>query len=114
MRYPDYRQAGLPVTTAWMESLVKGMNHCVKGSEMFWNDPGAAEAILQLRAASLCDDDRLIEHLRSRPGYPFTVRPRSPKFVGEKIRSCRAPNQQECAYPRLVCRERAQIDSENA
>ena len=41
MKYPEYRQAGLPVTTAWMESLVKEMNYRVKGTEMFWNDPTA-------------------------------------------------------------------------
>ena len=51
MKYPAYRQAGLPVTTAWMESLVKEMNYRVKGTEMFWNDPDGAEAILQVRAA---------------------------------------------------------------
>jgi hypothetical protein len=46
MKYPEYRCAGLPVTTAWMESLVKEMNSRVKGTEMFWNDPDGAEAIL--------------------------------------------------------------------
>jgi hypothetical protein len=83
MKYPDYRQAGLPVTTAWMESLVKEMNYRVKGTEMFWNDPDGAEAILQVRAASLCDDERLIKHLRIRPGCPFTRRPKSPKLLRE-------------------------------
>src|SRR5262249_33662562 len=65
MNYPEYRRAGLPVTTAWMESLVKEMNYRVKGTEMFWNDPAGAEAILQVRAAALCDDERLIGHLRT-------------------------------------------------
>ena len=87
MKYPEYRQAGLPVTTAWMESLVKEMNYRVKGTEMFWNDPEGAEAILQVRAASLCDDERLAKHLRTRPGCAFTRRPRSPKLNREKIRS---------------------------
>jgi hypothetical protein len=87
MRYPEYRQEGLPVTTAWMESLVKEMNYRVKGTEMFWNDPDGAEAILQVRAAALCDDDRLTKHLRTRPGCPFTRRPRLPKHGSEKIRS---------------------------
>ncbi len=87
MKYPEYRQAGLPVTTAWMESLVKEMNYRVKGTEMFWNDPEGAEAILQVRAASLCDDERLAKHLRSRAGCPFTRRPKSPKLNCEKIRS---------------------------
>jgi hypothetical protein len=87
MKYPEYRRAGLPVTTAWMESLVKEMNYRVKGTEMFWNDPEGAEAILQVRAAALCDDERLTRHLRTRPGCPFTRRPKSPEFTAEKIRS---------------------------
>jgi hypothetical protein len=78
MKYPEYRRQGFPITTAWMESPVKEINYRVKGTEMFWNDPDGAEAMLQVRAAALCDDDRLKKHLRSRPGYPFTRRPRSP------------------------------------
>ena len=87
MKYPEYRRAGLPVTTAWMESLVKEMNYRVKGTEMFWNDPDGAEAILQVRAASLCDDERLAKHLRSRAGCSFTRRPKSPKISRKRIRS---------------------------
>ncbi len=71
MKYNEYRTHGLPVTTAWMESLVKEMNYRVKGTEMFWNDPEGAEAILQLRSAALSDDDRLIHHLSTRPGSPY-------------------------------------------
>jgi hypothetical protein len=80
MSYPDYRRAGLPITTAWMESLVKEMNYRVKGTEMFWNDPDGGEAILQVRAAALSDDDRLSRHLRTRPGSPFTRRPKPPNL----------------------------------
>jgi hypothetical protein len=87
MNYPEYRQAGLPITTAWMESLVKEMNYRVKGTEMFWNDPEGAEAILQVRAASLCDDERLAKHLRTRAGCAFTRRPKSPNLNHQKIRS---------------------------
>ena len=87
MNYPEYRRQGLPVTTAWMESLVKEINYRVKGTEMFWNDPEGAEAILQVRAAALSDDDRLIRHLRTRPGCPFTRRPKARKLSGQKIRS---------------------------
>jgi hypothetical protein len=86
MRYPEYRQQGLPVTTAWMESLVKEVNYRVKGTEMFWNDPEGAEAILQVRAAALSDDERLANHLAERPGCPFTRRPRSPRLSSGKIR----------------------------
>ena len=71
MDYPRYRKEGLPLTSAYMESFVKEMNKRVKGTEKFWNDGPSAEAILQLRAARLCDDDRLKRHMRSRPGNPF-------------------------------------------
>ena len=87
MCYPEYRRLGLPVTTAWMESLVKELNYRVKGTEMFWNDPEGAEAILQVRAAALCDDDRLITHLQTRPGYPFTRRPKARKIPIARNRS---------------------------
>jgi len=75
MDYPRYRRQGLPVTSALMESLVKEMNYRVKGTEMFWNDPSGAEAILQVRAAALCDDDRLARHLAARPGCSRVRRP---------------------------------------
>jgi len=71
MDYPRYRTDGLPMTSAHMESFVKEVNYRVKGTEKFWNDGPSAEAILQIRAAVLCDDDRLKTHLRSRPGNPF-------------------------------------------
>jgi len=87
MRYPEYRRQGLPITTAGMESLVKEINYRAKGTEMFWNNPDGAEAILQLRAAALCDDDRLRRHLRQRPGSPFTRRPKAPKLPPRKIKS---------------------------
>lgn len=83
MDYPEYRRRGLPVTTAWMESLVKEINYRAKGTEMFWNDPEGAEAILQLRAAALSDDDRLVRHLETRQGCAFTRRPKSSKLPVE-------------------------------
>jgi hypothetical protein len=87
MQYPAYRQQGFPVTTAWMESLVKEVNYRVKGTEMFWNNPEGAEAILQVRAAALCDDGRLADHLQTRPGCSFTRRPKPPKSSPQKIKS---------------------------
>lgn len=80
MDYHEYRKAGLPVTTAWMESLVKEVNYRVKGTEMFWNNPEGAEAILQVRAAALSDDDRLSNYLHNRPGCAFIRRPKLPKL----------------------------------
>jgi hypothetical protein len=87
MNYPEYRKQGMPVTTAWMESLVKEINYRAKGSEMFWNDPEGAEAILQVRAAALSDDGRLAKQLDSRLGSAFTRRPKSPIVTAEKIKS---------------------------
>lgn len=71
MDYPAYRRQGLPVTSALMESFVKELNRRVKGTEKFWNNGPSGEAILQVRAAALCDDDRLHRHLQNRPGNPF-------------------------------------------
>jgi hypothetical protein len=74
MDYPRYRRLGLPVTSAPMESLIKQINHRVKGTEMFWDDPDGAETILQLRAASLSEDDRQDNYLSRRPGWPLVRR----------------------------------------
>jgi hypothetical protein len=71
MDYPTYRRQGLPCTSAHMESFVKEINARVKGTEKFWNDGASGEAILQIRAAVLCEDDRLCNFLNSRPGHPF-------------------------------------------
>jgi hypothetical protein len=71
MDYPEYRKQGLPVSTAMVESLIKEINYRVKGTEKFWDNPEGAEAILQVRAALLSDDNRLAEHIASRPGNAF-------------------------------------------
>lgn len=72
MDYGRYRQAGLPVTSAPMESLVKQVNLRVKGTEMFWNDSEkGGESILHIRAALLSEDGRLDAFLDNRPGSPF-------------------------------------------
>ena len=73
MKYPEYRKAGLPVTSSWVESLIKDINYRVKGTEKFWNEHGA-ESVLAVRAAVLSDDDRLAKHLATRPGSPFQRR----------------------------------------
>jgi len=58
MRYDDYRRQGLPITSSLMESVVKQVNRRVKGTEKFWSEDGA-EALLQLRADQLSDDQPL-------------------------------------------------------
>jgi hypothetical protein len=70
MDYPRFRRDGLPITSSHVESTVKIFNRRVKGTEKFWGE-GGAEAILQLRAAFLSEDDRLRRHLRTQPHSPF-------------------------------------------
>jgi hypothetical protein len=57
INYPEYRCLGLPVSSAPVESTIKQINRRIKGSEKFWLE-GGAEAMLQLRAAQLSQDDR--------------------------------------------------------
>lgn len=77
MDYASYRRAGLPVTSSLAESYVKQVNQRVKGTEKFWDDNERGESILQIRAAVLCDDDRLGNWIRTRPISPFSPRCRS-------------------------------------
>ena len=50
------------------ESLVGEFNARVKSKQKYWNRPEGAEAILQLRAAVLSEDERLERHFAQRPG----------------------------------------------
>lgn len=60
MRYAEYRQQGLPITSSHIESTIKRINQRVKGTEKFWSESGA-EAILQLRADTLSETDPLAD-----------------------------------------------------
>ena len=70
MNYPQYRREGLPITSCLVESLIKELNHRVKGTEQFWNRPSAqeGESILQVTASLLSDGDPLTKHILARPG----------------------------------------------
>jgi len=74
MDYPRYRQEGLPITSSLVESLVGEFNARVKSRQKYWNRPEGAEAILQLRAAVLSEDDRLARFFAQRPGNPYRRR----------------------------------------
>ncbi len=65
MHYDTCRQAGLPITSSHMESTVKRVNLRVKGTEKFWSEDGS-EAILQLRADHLSDDQPMDEFWKRR------------------------------------------------
>lgn len=68
MDYPHYRREGLPVTSSLVESLVGEFNGRVKGRDKYWNRGPGAEAILQVRAAVLSQDNRLARYFAERPG----------------------------------------------
>ena len=74
MDYPRYRRDGLPTTSSLVESLVGEVNARVKGRSKFWNRPAGAEAILQVRAALVSDDDRLERYFADRPGRAYRRR----------------------------------------
>ena len=61
-----------------MESLIKQINFRVKGTEVFWDDPEGAEAILHIRSAALSEDSRLEDYLSNRPGWQFQRRTTGP------------------------------------
>ena len=73
MDYPRYRRMGLPVSSSLVESLIKQINHRVKETEQFWND-GGLEAVLQVRAAHLSQDDRAEAFHQRRPRGPAVRR----------------------------------------
>jgi hypothetical protein len=74
MDYPRYRKEGLPITSSLVESLVGEVNARVKSKQKYFNRPDGAEAILQLRAAVLSEDDRLKRFFEQRPGNPHRRR----------------------------------------
>jgi hypothetical protein len=74
MDYPRYRREGLPVTSSLAESLVKQIGKRVKGTEKFWDDGPRGEAILQVRAAVVSQDQRLARFFRDRPISPYSPR----------------------------------------
>ena len=65
MNYPQYRQWGLPISSAPVESLIKQFNQRIKGTEKFWQ-PNRVEAILQSRAAYLSQDKGVEEFWKNR------------------------------------------------
>jgi hypothetical protein len=65
MDYVRYRQQGLPITSAYVESTVKQINRRMKGTEKFWSQ--AAEGMLTLVADHLSDTPTLARFWRNRP-----------------------------------------------
>jgi hypothetical protein len=74
MEYDRYRRLGLPIMSSYVESAVKQFNQRVKGTEKFWGEEGA-EAILQLRADFLSDDQPLAAFWERRQAQATGQRP---------------------------------------
>ena len=74
MRYAEYRQQGLPLTSSYVASAVKQFNQRVKGTEKFWTEEGA-EGMLQLRADVLSDDQPLEAFWQRRQAQTSGQRP---------------------------------------
>jgi hypothetical protein len=74
MKYAEYRQQGLPITSSYVESAVKQFNQRVKGTEMFWTEEGA-EAMLQLRADHLSANEPLAKFWQTRQAKQTGQRP---------------------------------------
>jgi hypothetical protein len=64
MKYDQYRQAGLPITTTLIESTIKQINRRIKGTEKFWDE--GAEPQLQLVVDRLSDTNPLAEYWRQK------------------------------------------------
>ncbi len=64
MKYNEYRKAGLPITSSYIESTIKQINRRVKGTEKFWDQ--GAEPLLQLTADHLSETNDLDRFWASR------------------------------------------------
>lgn len=65
MKYAEYRQDGLPITSAYIESTIKQINYRVKGTEKFWSVN--ADPILQLRADAISETGAMGKFWAKRP-----------------------------------------------
>ena len=74
MQYATYRKQGLPLMSSHVESTIKQINYRVKGTEKFWTEQGA-EAILQLRADYLSDDEPMEDFWQRRQAAATGQRP---------------------------------------
>lgn len=72
MNYPAYRKAGLPITSAYVESTVKQVARRMKGTEKFWSR--GAEPLLTLVA----------DHLSDTPSYNKFWQTRHQRLTGTR------------------------------
>jgi hypothetical protein len=72
MDYPKYRRKGWPIGSGNVEAGIKQFNKRVKGTDQFWQPPGA-EAMLNLRACLISQDGRWSRYWSNRPAYFFAA-----------------------------------------
>ena len=68
MKYNEYRQKGLPITSSPIESTIKQINRRIKGTEKFWAD--GADPMLHLVADRLSQTnvtDKTLGTLKKHP-----------------------------------------------
>jgi len=65
MKYNEYRQQGLPITSSNMESTIKQLHRRMKGTEKFWGE--GAEPVLALVADHLSENEPLETFWQNRP-----------------------------------------------
>jgi hypothetical protein len=91
-----------------VESLVGEVNARVKGNQKYCNRGAGAEAMLQLRAAVLSEEERLDRYLAARPGSPYRRREKKSEHSGRATpfisQSCGGPPPSpgvapQCAFP---------------
>jgi hypothetical protein len=56
MDYPEYRKMGLPISSCYVESLIKQFNIRIKSTEKFWNR-SSVKAVIKMKASILSDDN---------------------------------------------------------
>jgi hypothetical protein len=64
MKYDEYRRQGLPITSSQVESTIKQINRCIKGTEKFWDD--GADPMLRLVADQLSETNVIAEFWQRR------------------------------------------------
>jgi hypothetical protein len=78
-RLPRFRRSFEPVPVANARRENMRIHH--SGQGRFQGDLGARFAV---RADDVSDDNRLLKHLRVRPGCPFALRPKPPSLAAPK------------------------------
>ncbi len=73
MQYAEYRQLGLPITSAYIESTIKQVDRRVKGSVKFWSVN--ANPMLQLRADAISQTQAVTKILECEKAKPCDVYP---------------------------------------